>query len=219
MASLPLFPLGTVLMPGAQLPLQIFEPRYVAMLKYLIDGQDERPPVFGVLAIREGLEVGGDGGRALHPVGCAARLTQAASLGGQRFLVVCEGTDRFHLDAIEAAGTDYFTGEVSWLDETDGDLAMVELLAGRLRSELAAFREATHGLVGEDEEPPESDRALSYWLPNAVNLDLGERQQLLAGSDTAARLRLGLSFVRRERTLAEALGAVAPPPENPFHLN
>ena len=30
MATLPLFPLGTVLLPGAQLPLQIFEPRYVA---------------------------------------------------------------------------------------------------------------------------------------------------------------------------------------------
>lgn len=69
MATLPLFPLGTVLMPGAQLPLQIFEPRYVALLRDLLAGQDERSPLFGVVAIREGYEVGDDGVRALHPVG------------------------------------------------------------------------------------------------------------------------------------------------------
>ena len=100
MATLPLFPLGTVLMPGGRLPLQIFEPRYVQLLRDLLDGQDERSPVFGVVAIREGFEVGDDGVRALHPVGCGALLTQAAALEGERFLVVSEGTDRFRLDAI-----------------------------------------------------------------------------------------------------------------------
>ena len=99
MATLPLFPLGTVLMPGGRLPLQIFEPRYVRLLRDLLDGQDERSPVFGVVAIREGYEVGDDGVRALHPIGCGALLTQAAALEGERFLVVSVGTDRFRLDA------------------------------------------------------------------------------------------------------------------------
>ena len=120
MATLPLFPLGTVLLPGAQLPLQIFEPRYVALLRDLLAGQDERSPVFGVVAIREGYEVGDDGVRALHPVGCAALLTQAAALEGERFLVVSVGTDRFRLDGIDAAAdTPYATGDVTWLDEID----------------------------------------------------------------------------------------------------
>lgn len=201
------------------MPLQIFEPRYVAMLRDLIAGQDEKPPVFGVLAIRQGFEVGGDGVRALHPVGCGALLTQAAALGDQRFLVVCEGTDRFTLNSIEAAGTDYFTADVTWIPEETGDEAAVPSLAGRLRAEIAAFRQATNGTVGDDETPPSDDRELSYWVPEAVNLDLAERQRLLESPDTAARLRLGLSIVRRERALAETLGAVAPPQDRPLNLN
>jgi uncharacterized protein len=88
MASLPLFPLSTVLMPGARLPLQIFEPRYVALLRDLLSGQDERSPLFGVIAIREGYEVGEDGVKAVHPIGCAALLTQVAVIEDERFLIV-----------------------------------------------------------------------------------------------------------------------------------
>ena len=103
MAVLPLFPLGTVLMPGAQLPLQVFEPRYLQLLRDLIENQDRQVPVFGVVAIREGHEVGADGVRALHAVGCAAQLTQAAALGDNRFLVISTGISRFRLEGV---GTD-----------------------------------------------------------------------------------------------------------------
>lgn len=201
------------------MPLQIFEPRYVSMLRDLVSGQGERPPVFGVLAIREGFEVGDDGVRALHPVGCAALLTQAAALGEDRFLVVCEGTDRFRLDHIEPAGTDYFTGEVSWLDEVEGDDAgdAVRGLADRLRAEIAAFRRVT--AADDEEAPPDPPRELSYWLPHAVNLEVAECQQLLESESTEARLRLALRLVRRERAFAESFGAVAAPPDRPMNLN
>jgi Lon protease-like protein len=216
MATLPLFPLGTVLMPGGRLPLQIFEPRYVQLLRDLLDGQDERSPVFGVVAIREGYEVGDDGVRALHPIGCGALLTQAAALEGERFLVVSEGTDRFRLDAIdESAGTPYTTARVTWLTEPDGDAATVTVLAARLRAELAVFAAAT----GTDPELPADDRALAYAASDAVSLDVADRQRLLASSDTESRLRLGLELVRREREFAAALGAVARPPIPPFSLN
>src|SRR6476661_5450300 len=157
MATLPLFPLGTVLLPGARLPLQIFEPRYVALLRDLLAAQQERSPVFGVVAIREGYEVGDDGVRALHPVGCGALLTQAAALENERYFVVSEGTDRFRVDAIdESAGTPYTTARVTWLTEPDGDAATVTVLAARLRAELAVFAAAT----GTDPELPADDRAL-----------------------------------------------------------
>src|SRR6476469_3222174 len=159
MATLPLFPLGTVLMPGARLPLQIFEPRYVQLLKDLLDGQDERLPVFGVIAIREGFEVGDDGVRALHPVGCAALLTQAAALEGERFLVVSVGTDRFRLDGIDpAADTPYATGDVTWLGEPEGDDLRVTALAERVREELLGYA----AQLGQDEpDLPDDDRLLS----------------------------------------------------------
>ena len=216
MATLPLFPLGTVLMPGARLPLQIFEPRYVQLLHDLIDGQDERSPVFGVVAIREGFEVGEDGVLALHSIGCGALVTQAAALEGERFLVVSEGIDRFRVDSIdESAGTPYTTANITWLTEPDGDPVTVRELAARLRAELVAFAAVTD----EDPELPDDDRALAYAVPDTVSLDVADRQRLLSSSDTESRLRLGLQLVRREREFASALGAVARAPLPPFSLN
>jgi Lon protease-like protein len=217
MATLPLFPLGTVLLPGAQLPLQIFEQRYVALLRDLIAGQDERSPLFGVVAIREGYEVGDDGVRALHPIGCAALLTQAAVLEDERYLVVSVGTDRFRLDGIDAdASTPYVTGDVTWLDEPAGDAGRLGRLAGRTREELTAYA-ALLGL--EEPDLPSDDRLLSYAVPQTVPLDVADCQSLLESTDTESRLRLGLSLVRREREFVSALGAVAQTPHPPMNLN
>ncbi len=216
MATLPLFPLATVLMPGGRLPLQIFEPRYLQLLRDLLDGQEERSPVFGVVAIREGFEVGEGGVRALHAVGCGALLTQAAALEDERLLVVSEGTDRFRLDAIdEQAGTAYTTARVTWLTEPKGDAATVIQLARLLRAEISAFAAA----VGGEAEIPSDDRSLAYAVADVVSLGVADRQRLLASSDTESRLRLGLQLVRREREFASALGAVAEPPIPPFSLN
>ena len=217
MASLPLFPLGTVLLPGARLPLQVFEPRYVALLRDLIEGQEERPPVFGIIAIREGNEVGDGAVRALHPVGCAALLTHVAVLGGQRFFVIVQGTNRFRVGEIDPrAGTPYATAQVQWLDEHDGDAAAIETLAERVRAELKACQEVT----GDDEqEIPGGARALSYAVPLVVSLDLADRQRLLESPDTESRLRLGLELAHRERELATAIGSALEAPGSPFDLN
>jgi Lon protease-like protein len=217
MAVLPLFPLGTVLMPGARLPLQVFEPRYLQLLSDLVEHQDERPPLFGVVAIREGFEVGDDGVSALYPVGCAARLTHAAAMGEDRFLIVSTGIARFHLDTVdEAAGTPYLLGLVTWLDEPLGDRDAVADLATRLGTELKRYRD---DVGAEPLEPPHDPAALAWWVPQAITLDLGDRQLLLAASDTEARLRLALQLVRRERAVLDSLGAVGRPPDPPVNLN
>ncbi len=216
MATLPLFPLATVLMPGARLPLQIFEKRYVALLHDLLEGQESRSPVFGVVAIREGYEVGDEGVKTLHPVGCGALLIQAAVLEDERFLIVSQGTVRFHLDAIDPqAGTPYTTGEVTWLDEPDGDDERVLHLSAQLREELTDFAATT----GDELDLPESDRALSYAVPLAVSLGVADRQRLLECPDTESRLRLGLQLVRRELEFASALGAVGTQQPPPVNLN
>lgn len=217
MAYLPLFPLGTVLVPGAMLPLQIFEPRYVALLRDLLEDQERRDPVFGVVAIRKGFEVGRDGAKSLFPIGCAAHLRQAASLGDQRFLVVSQGTRRFRLGALEQdPGTSYATAEVTWLEERPGDPVMVAALAGHLRREVTTYlRQVGAGT----EEPPEDDQDLSYWVPHALSLDVADRQVVLASSDTETRLRLGRQLLRRESTLSLSLGTVARPEHPPLNLN
>ncbi len=204
-------------MPGAHLPLQIFEPRYVALLRDLVESQGEQAPVFGVVAIRKGFEVGEHGVSALHTVGCAAHLLQAADLGEQRFVVVAQGTDRFELGPLhESASTPYTVAEVTWLEEVEGDRVEVELLAARLRTQLADH----HARIGADPTPaPEDNRELSYWLPQALSLELSDHQQLLATVDTESRLRLGAKLLRREHALAVSLGTVGRPPDQGMSLN
>ena len=227
MASLPLFPLGAVLLPGARLPLQVFEPRYVALLRDLIAAQDEHSPVFGIIAIREGNEVGEGAVRSLYDVGCGALLTHVAALGGQRFFVIVEGTDRFRLETVDrTAGTRYTTAQVSWLDEPDGDPSAIAPLAGRLRAELEAFRELARVAQQRAGDPgagepviPQEPRALAYAVPLIVSLDLADRQRLLECPDTESRLRLGLELTHRERELAHALGATLKAPQSPFDLS
>src|SRR5687767_6923459 len=53
---LPMFPLGTVLFPHMVLPLHVFEPRYRVLTRRCLDGE----PMFGVVLIVRGSEVGGD---------------------------------------------------------------------------------------------------------------------------------------------------------------
>lgn len=88
--ALPMFPLGTVLLPTAPLPLHVFEPRYQALVADCLAAPS---PEFGVVLIERGSEVGGDDVRTAR--GCVARLLAAHELGGGRWQLVAVGTDRF----------------------------------------------------------------------------------------------------------------------------
>jgi len=89
--SLPMFPLGTVLMPNMVLPLHIFEPRYRTMFQDLTEGDRE----FGVVQIARGWETGG--GDVRHDVGTIARILQAEELDDGRWVAVTVGTRRIRV--------------------------------------------------------------------------------------------------------------------------
>ncbi|GAA2734407.1 LON peptidase substrate-binding domain-containing protein [Pedococcus aerophilus] len=214
MAQVPLFPLGTVLVPGAPLPLQIFEPRYVVMLSDLVNAMEV--PEFGVVAIRQGHEVGPESAHDLHEVGCLARVTQAASVGDGRYLVVSTGVQRFHLDGLAETGSPYLTGEVTVLEEREGDAQEVAELVTRLHDALHRYART---LGAQEPQWSHDPVELSYTVGDAVGLDLGDRQRLLAAPDTETRLRLGLRLVRREQGLAQTLGVVPPTPEHGWNPN
>src|SRR4051794_33162530 len=89
MAVMPMFPLGTVLLPGMVLPLHVFEPRYQQLVR---DCLDATPHEFGVVLINRGSEVGGGDTRA--DVGVVAEMLQVVALEGSRFALVAGGTPR-----------------------------------------------------------------------------------------------------------------------------
>jgi uncharacterized protein len=114
--SVPLFPLGhTVLFPGMVLPLHVFEERYRELIRTLVARASGEPRRFGVVAIRQGWEVGADAVSALHPVGCAAELRRVSRYQDGRFDIVAEGSDRFRLLAVHAGQRPYLVGDVEWL--------------------------------------------------------------------------------------------------------
>jgi uncharacterized protein len=91
MPEIAIFPLRTVLFPGGQLPLKIFEQRYLDMTKVCI--RDSAP--FGVCLIREGVEVGAP---ALpHSIGCSARIAEWDMPHLGLFELSCQGEQVFRI--------------------------------------------------------------------------------------------------------------------------
>ena len=207
--SLPLFPLGTVLFPGLVLPLHIFEDRYRALVRDLVDAPDgERE--FGVVAIRKGREVGVDGVTALYDVGCTARLQQVRPYDDGRFDVVTVGTTRFRLGALDTGG-EYVRAEVEPLAETDVDAAaLVPGVTEAYTAYLDTLAETAGGSI-EVPELPDDPLLLSYLVAATVRVDLADRQALLEAAGARERLAAELRLLRRETTLLRALPSTPAP--------
>jgi Lon protease-like protein len=197
---LPLFPLSTVLVPGLVLPLHIFEPRYrqlVADLEQL--PEDDRE--FGVVAIREGGEVGAGSLRALYDVGCAATLQQVTTLPDGRSQILSTGARRFRLLDLDLdADTPYLTGLVEWVAEQEGELDPTTTL--RSRALWARYTELLGGFGPQVvQDLPEDPGPLSYLLTTAVVMPLPQRQALLSAATDAERLTAVNHFLRGEITI------------------
>jgi Lon protease-like protein len=206
--QLPLFPLTAVLFPGLVLPLHVFERRYRVLIQALLSLPEGAERLFGIIAIRSGREVGSDGVRALHGIGCTARLHDVTSLPDGRFDIVVVGDTRFRLTALDQhAGTPYSTGLVELLGEPGGDADAGEFaaLAGAVRAGFCGYRKR----LGLDPVPmPDDPTVLSYLIAAGVLLDLTDRQSLLEAQTTAERLGAELGLLRREAALIEAFSAV-----------
>ena len=207
---LPLFPLGTVLFPGLMLPLHIFEPRYRRLVNDLLMLPEGTARRFGVVAIREGHEVGVDGARALHQVGCVAQVRQISRHEDGRFDLVTVGSSRFSLDVLHrpAAGdTDaYLEADATLLDEPAGrDAGEAAISAAR---NFARYQVALVRLRGEpvvSGELPTDPLLLSYLIAAAVVVPSGLRQKFLEVPDAAGRLRLATAVLRDELTAIAVL--------------
>ncbi|MDX6215094.1 MAG: uncharacterized protein QOG99_678 [Frankiales bacterium] len=209
---LPLFPLGTVLFPGLVLPLHVFEERYRQLVRDLLALPEEEQR-FGVVCIREGREVGTDGVRALYDVGCTARLSQVSGYDDGRYDLVTVGSELFHLDELHD-DQPYLTGTVSWLPDARGDDAEATLLAPLVRTAFTEYVGALGDASGAQVDVPElpdDSQVLGHLVGATMALDLADRQDLLEQVDGVARLRRGLSLLRRESGVLGALHAVPAP--------
>lgn len=122
--SLPLFPLGTVLFPGGLLPLQIFEVRYLDMIRKC----HKAGAPFGVVSLTAGSEVrkpdssgqpSGDGfaTEVFHSVGTLATITEMTSPQPGLLVIRCVGTQRFEITQRDKLKHGLWVANVTRLDE------------------------------------------------------------------------------------------------------
>jgi Lon protease-like protein len=207
---LPLFPLGTVLFPGALMPLHVFEPRYRVLVEDLLAAPEPRR--FAIVAIREGHEVGADALRATYDVGCVAEVVEVQPAADGRYALLVLGGPRCRLLELDRARP-YLQAEVELLDEPTGDDAALPATAARARDAFAAY----HSILprGGAADLPADATALSYALAARLLVALPERQALLAAADTERRLRATVELLTREVAVMRDLHAV-PMPQPPL---
>ncbi|EQD88153.1 LON peptidase substrate-binding domain-containing protein [Saccharopolyspora erythraea] len=214
MDTLPLFPLSTVLLPGASLPLHVFEPRYRQLTMDLLNEvvPDRR---FGVVAIRQGWEVGEDNVDSMYDVGCSAVLRDVRQLPEGRYDITASGEQRFRLLQIDREAAPYLMARVQWLPDVEPKKDS-EDLRDRLAASARSAHERYHGtgLRGDSYEAPDDGTAvdeLSYALAEDCVLSTEDRQALLAETDPLARLRLVRRLMLREAEFLRELRAVPAP--------
>jgi Lon protease-like protein len=208
--ELPMFPLNTVLFPGQTMQLHVFEDRYRALVHHLLSIPDRSQRLFGVVAIREGYEVGTHGVQSVHRVGCVAQMTSVAPDEDGTFEIEIVGRERFHLQSLDASGT-YLVGTV----ETAPDAADPAAGAGersqqatRARETFAVYRSRLSELRGAevlDVELPDDPVYLSYTLAATCLLTLRERQALLETGSADERLVMLRQAMREEMRAMKAI--------------
>jgi Lon protease-like protein len=171
-----MFPLSTVLFPGAGLPLHVFETRYRALMADCLDHDGE----FGVVLITRGSEVGGGDQRV--DVGTLARIDQVAELEDGRMLVIARGDRRVRVERW-LVDEPYPRAEVEELPVVGGGhhdqaLATAEVAVRRLRSLVSELGEVP--ALPPELEISGTDEDVAWQLCELAPLNLMDRQHLLA---------------------------------------
>jgi Lon protease-like protein len=194
--GLPLFPLGTVMLPGMVLPLRIFEARYLDLMSACL--RQQQP--FGVVTLIRGGEVRGPDAVSTTTQGCLAALLSCDAPSPGLLQVSCLGGARF-----ERQGEPSQDGNGLWR-------ADIRCLAPDPRTTppedcadaVAALRQACVNLAAQGQRPfrepldfEDAAWVANRWceilpLPPALKIDL------MMLTDPVGRLRLVAGFLRRQ---------------------
>ncbi|ALG86798.1 peptidase S16 [Gordonia phthalatica] len=188
-----MFPLGAVLLPGEQLPLRIFEPRYAAM----VPDVEAAGGQFGTVLIERGSEVGGGDVRAM--VGTVAQIARITQAGPGRYSLLCNGISRITVhewlpddpypramvdDLVDAVGE-----EIDWtvLLERRAQLRLLCGQGGRRDPQLKWIAsQLTKPVSYETDDPVEASFRAASDLP----LGPADRHSVLSAPDAATRVEV-----------------------------
>ncbi|MBK5222329.1 MAG: LON peptidase substrate-binding domain-containing protein [Acidimicrobiia bacterium] len=186
--ELAMFPLGTVLVPRAVLPLHLFEPRYLTLAEDVLATE---PPEFGVVLIERGAEVGG--GDVRTSVGTVASVARSDRLAADRLAVVAVGVRRVRV--VEWLADDPYprASVEDWPDDDlDTDLSSVTEahrdVVTLLRQALAAAAELGAPSAPATIEISTDPRTGSFEVAAVAPIGPTDRHAVLAASGAGERV-------------------------------
>jgi len=201
---IPVFPLpGALLLPRAEMPLNIFEPRYVAMIDAALSGDR----VVGMIQPDEN-KAPCASGPGLCRVGCAGRVTAFSETGDGRYLVTLTGIARFVVVEERIVATGYRQCRITATSFADDFVAHGDDEAVDRAAVLRSFRDYldAHNLEADWESV---SRATNETLINALAMmapfGTAEKQALLEAPDLKARAETLVALT--EMALANEPGA------------
>lgn len=193
-AVIPVFPLESALMlPRGQLPLNIFEPRYMAMIDDALKGER----LIGMIQP----SAGDEGPKTLQPIGCVGRLTQIAETGDGRYIITLTGVARFRIVEELSVTTPYRQCKVDYAPFAGDFTARAgeqEVDRDSLLKALRSFAEATRLQIdwkAIDQAPNEElVNALSMMSPFGPK----EKQALLEAPNLKSRAEVLVAITEIE---------------------
>jgi hypothetical protein len=203
---IPVFPLvGTLLLPRGQLPLNIFEPRYLAMVDdalregHRLIGMIQPDPAHSGFALKP----------KLFSVGCVGRLTQFAETGDGRYLIQLTGISRFRIENEIDTPTLYRKCRVSYAPFIDDFTARKgEDLVDRkaLLDALSAFLKANKLRTDWEGIEHAPNEALVNALAMMSPYGPAEKQAMLEAPDLKSRAEILIAVTRIELAKKSAGG-------------
>lgn len=189
--ELPIFPLGGVLLlPRGQLPLNIFEPRYVAMVDHAMTSNR----LIGMVQTKD------DG--SVYNVGCAGRVTSYNETPDGRYEIVLTGVCRFRFDD-ELSQIDGFRRVKSDWSDYSRDMEKIDCLdidRTKLRKLLKNYFKKQDLTCSWDAVDQASDEKLLTTLAMICPFDAKEKQALLEAPCCKERAKLFMTMLEMECT-------------------
>lgn len=178
--ELPLFPLSTIVLPGGQLPLRLFEPRYIDMVKNCFKTDSG----FGVCLIKDGQDASKPA--QPYPQGTMVKIIDFDQGRDGLLHITAEGQQEFNLLTYAANSDDLLIGEVQLL-ETAGLTQMNSAYTDLSRKLAIILQYVEPGIVYQDKQLDNPD-----WICNRLlellPLSAASKFEMLQLPDTKTRL-------------------------------
>jgi Lon protease-like protein len=193
--TLPIFPLaGVLLLPHGRLPLNIFEPRYLAMT---IDALATPDRLIGMIQPTEEERAGQT--QRVYPTGCAGRITSFAETDDGRYQITLAGIARFNVAderPVHPRGYRVVAADFGpWLDDLKTPPESSGIDRPRLLASLKAYFALNKITVDWKVVQQTPDERLITTLAMSCPFEPSEKQALLEAPDVAERARVMIALI------------------------